>query len=112
LEHDLQVTVSLAHGCVGSLVERAAHRTVPFSGPVAAGLSRALLESGDIPTQDASCPADGKLSAPGPIAAMICCAESTPKPGCCGSPNYGVLMCRPGFRDPALQFGDLPFDQI
>ncbi len=36
---------------------------------------------GQTPTHDASCGADGNASAPGPISAMICCAESTPKPG-------------------------------
>ena len=49
---------------------------------------RLLLDSpalsslpGQNPTQDASCPAEGKALAHGPISATICCAESTPNPG-------------------------------
>ena len=36
---------------------------------------------GQHPTQEASWPEESKLAACGPTSAMICCAESTPRPG-------------------------------
>jgi hypothetical protein len=49
---------------------------------------RLLLDSpalswipGQTPTHEASWAADGNAAARGPISAMICCAESIPRPG-------------------------------
>ena len=54
---------------------------------------------------------DGKVAAVGPTSAMICCAESTPRPGHCGQSLHRLLVGRSRPRHLLIEGLDLSFDQ-
>ena len=69
-------------GCgVGRLVENATHVAVAFRRSVAVVHAPLSSSPGQAPTQEERHFADGNVAAVGPTSAMICCAESTPRPG-------------------------------
>jgi hypothetical protein len=63
------------------LIENASHVAVALRGTVAPAYSRALVVSRHDPTQEERFLAEGKVAALAPTSAMICCAESAPRPG-------------------------------
>jgi hypothetical protein len=80
---DLEDASFIFNRSVGSLIEDAPHMTITLRGPVAAAYSRALVVSGagQAPTHEERFPSEGKVAAVTPTSAMVCCAESTPRPG-------------------------------
>src|SRR5256885_8914068 len=60
---------------------------------------------GHAPTQDESCLAEGKVAAVAPTSAMICCAESTPRPGTSASRSTASCCRRSRF---AISWLSLP----
>src|SRR6516162_3271290 len=79
--YDLE-NASFGPGCsVGSLIENPPHLAITFRGTVAIVDSPGLVVPGHTATQEQSCLSEEKLATVGPTSAMICCAESTPRPG-------------------------------
>src|SRR5713226_3969760 len=69
-------------GCgVGTLIENAPHMAVALRERWFLDTPALSSSPGHAPTQDESCLAEGKVAAVAPTSAMICCAESTPRPG-------------------------------
>src|SRR5215831_18953082 len=79
--HDLE-NASFGSRCgVGSLIENPSQLAIALRRTMAVVHSRALVVARDTPTQEHSCLWEAKLVAIGPTSAIICCAESTPRPG-------------------------------
>ena len=79
---DLEDTSFVFDGSIGRLIENAAHLTVALRRAFAAVHACALSSSpGHAPTHETRFLAEAKVAALAPTSAMICCAESTPKPG-------------------------------
>jgi hypothetical protein len=66
---------------VSTLIENAPHMAVAFRGAVASGYFPLSSSPGHAPTQEERCLPEGNVAAAAPTSAMICCAESTPRPG-------------------------------
>ena len=79
--HQLEETALRLDGGVGRYMEEAAHLPVAGRRAVTRVPARALLRAGARPHPGDSCFAEGNVFAVGPTSAMICCAESTPRPG-------------------------------
>src|SRR5438445_8324251 len=69
-------------GCgVGTLIKNAPHMAIALRGAVALGYSRALVLSWARSHPGREVLAEANVAALAPTSAMICCAESTPRPG-------------------------------
>jgi hypothetical protein len=79
--HDLEDASFGLYCGVGGLVEKAPHVAVALRRPVAVVHACAFLVAGQVPAHEESCSAEGKVAAVAPTSAMICCAESTARPG-------------------------------
>src|SRR6266852_7491159 len=66
---------------VGSLIENAPHVAVAFWGAVVLGYPRALFVSRRCSHPGRELLGGRNVTALAPTSAMICCAESTPRPG-------------------------------
>src|SRR6516165_3560192 len=79
--YDLE-NASLGPGCsVGSLIENPPHLAITFRRTVAVVDSPGLVVSRAYCYQEHRCLSEGKVATVGPTSEMICCAESTPRPG-------------------------------
>src|SRR5713226_5680051 len=78
---DLEDTSFVFDGSIGSLIENAAHLTVALGRAFAAVHACALLFARACSYPRDQILAEAKVAALAPTSAMICCAESTPKPG-------------------------------
>src|ERR1700751_3191779 len=92
-EHHLKITASLLDGRVGRLVQDPSQILVPLAERLLWFCSALSSFPGQVPTQEVNSAAEENVPACTPTSAMICCAESTPKPGtsarritasCCG----------------------------
>src|SRR5215467_4235261 len=66
---------------VGSLIQNPPHVAVALRERWFFDTSALSSSPGHAPTHDERCLAEGNVAAPAPTSAMICFAESTPKPG-------------------------------
>ena len=78
---DLEDASFAFDGSIGSLIQNAAHLAVAFGRAFAVVHARAFFLSWHAPTHDTRFFAAGKVAAVAPTSAMICYAESTPRPG-------------------------------
>ena len=83
--HELKDTAFGLHRGIRRLIEQAAHLPVAVRRSMAVIDAGALIVPGQAPTHEARRLAVGNVAAVGPTSAMICCAESTPKPGTAAS---------------------------
>ena len=78
---DLEDASFAFDGSIGSLIQNAAHLAVAFGRAFAVVHARAFFLSWALPLHETRFFAAGKVAAVAPTSAMICCAESTPRPG-------------------------------
>src|SRR5262245_32060480 len=80
-EHNLKMTAFLGDRSVRGLVQHSTQVFMPFAQRLLWFCSALSSSPGQVPTQAVNSAAEENVLACAPTSAMICCAESTPKPG-------------------------------
>jgi hypothetical protein len=106
------MTAILLHRSVCRLVQHPAQIFIALAERLLWFSSARSSFPGQVPTQEVNSAAEGNVLACTPTSAMICCAESTPKPGTSASRITAVLMRFHGLRDQRFGLGDLPVNQL